>query len=145
MVVSIKRTGQLTCASSNEHTLGFAQMIKLPSCQLHQVPYSSFRSAEACWEGLGFKWCAVLTALWVLGCGTHSRLALKRPMMPRLSRRLKARAPMVPRKEGKAAWEISHVRREAMSASTASIWKWVPTTAQMWNSWWLWPGRGPDR
>lgn len=33
----------------------------------------------------------------------------------------------------------SQALRDPISASTASSWKWVPSTAQMWNSWWLWP------
>ncbi len=74
--------------------------------------------------------------------GFHSSGALKMPMMPRLRTRLMTSTPMVPRKEGIAPWATSHARRDVMSAITPSIWKWVPTTALTWKSWWLWPERG---
>lgn len=71
--------------------------------------------------------------------GFHSSGALKMPMMPRLRRRLMTSTPMVPRKEGIAPWAMSAALRDIMSAITPSIWKWVPTTALTWKSWWLWP------
>lgn len=69
----------------------------------------------------------------------HSSGALKIPIMPKLRTRLTASAPMVPRRDGAAPWSTSHAFRDAMSANTPCIWKWVPTTALMWKSWWLWP------
>lgn len=97
--------------------------LKLPETLCH---FSLHSQAEVC------GW----LELWH---GFHSNGALKMPMMPRLRTRLATSTPMVPRKEGPAPWARSHVRRDAMSAITPSIWKWVPTTALMWNSWWLWP------
>lgn len=71
--------------------------------------------------------------------GFHSSGALKMPMIPRLRTRLATNTPTVPRNEGIAPRAKSHARRDVMSAITPSIWKWVPTTALMWKSWWLWP------
>lgn len=77
--------------------------------------------------------------------GFQSSGALKMPIIPRLRTRLMASAPMVPRKDGIIPWFRSHVLRDVMSAITPSIWKWDPTTALTWKSWWLWPlGRKDD-
>lgn len=75
----------------------------------------------------------------------HSNKALKIPMMLRLRKRLRRSAPTVPRKEGTTPWATSTAFRDIMSVMTASIWKCVPTTALMWKSWWLWPGRQGQR
>lgn len=71
--------------------------------------------------------CAVL--------GVHSKVALKSPMMARLRTTPIETAPTEPRKEGMGVWAASQPRLELISARIASIWKWVPTTAQIWKSW----------
>lgn len=56
----------------------------------------------------------------------------------------RAAAPTVPKvwaKVGAGARAPSQAWRPQTSANTASSWKWVPTTAQMWNSWWLCPAK----
>ena len=84
--------------------------------------------------------CSLRSLAWLeLRQGFHSSGALKMPMTPRLRTRLRTSTPIVPSKEGSATWVKSVARRDIMSAITPSIWKWVPTTALTWKSWWLWP------
>lgn len=80
----------------------------------------------------------VVEDVWLKMCkGFHSNGALKMPMMHRLRKRPMNSAPTVPRKEGISPWARSAALRDIMSVITASIWKWVPTTALTWKSWWL--------
>lgn len=129
---------RLLMFSSNTHTL----------LKQTDSPHFSFGKCISCLCGHG-RWrtsahCSLRSHVGVCGWlelrhDFHSNGALKIPMMPRLRTRLTTSAPMVPRKEGIPPWATSHALRDIMSAITPSIWKWVPTTALTWKSWWLWP------
>lgn len=71
--------------------------------------------------------------------GIRSKEAVKAAMINRfpITARLKV-ATVAPRPRV-GSCTASQALRDPISASTASSWKWVPSTAQIWNSWWLWP------
>ena len=73
------------------------------------------------------------------GPGIRSKEAVKAAMINRfpITARLKV-ATVAPRPRV-GSCTASQALRDPISASTASSWKCVPSTAQIWNSWWLWP------
>lgn len=71
--------------------------------------------------------------------GARNREAVKAAMMSRFPATAKPSVATVPARPRGGACVASQAWRDSISASTASSWKWVPSTAQMWKSWWLWP------
>lgn len=71
--------------------------------------------------------------------GARNREAVKAAMMSRFPATAKPSVVTVPARPRGGACVASQAWRDSISASTASSWKWVPSTAQMWKSWWLWP------
>lgn len=71
--------------------------------------------------------------------GARNREAVKAVMMSRFPATTKPSVAIVPIRPRGRSCVASQARRDPISANTASSWKWVPSTAQMWNSWWLWP------
>lgn len=64
---------------------------------------------------------------------------MKAAMMSRFPATAKTSVATVPARPRVGSCVASQALRDPISASTASSWKWVPSTAQMWKSWWLWP------
>lgn len=64
---------------------------------------------------------------------------MKAAMMSRFPVTARPKVTTVPSRPRGGSCAASQARRDPISASTASSWKWVPSTAQMWKSWWLWP------
>ena len=89
-----------------------------------------------------FPWFAdYLVFLFRLNEGKR-RGRLKSVITVRFSTRLSSATPSVLAKLMGKECVRSQWRREAMSCSMASIWKWVPMMLHTWNSWWLWPLEG---
>lgn len=76
-----------------------------------------------------------------LARGDQSKVAVKKQMSMTFPNTEVAATPKVIANESVSEYELSQALRDNWSVSTASIWKWVPMTAQMWKSWWLWPAR----
>lgn len=71
--------------------------------------------------------------------GARNREAVKAAMMSRFPATAKPSVTTVPVRPRGGSCVASQAWRDSISASTASSWKWVPSTAQTWKSWWLWP------
>lgn len=71
--------------------------------------------------------------------GARGKAAVKAPMMATLPKKASPAVPKVPGRPGAGRRSCSQARREHTSQRMASSWKWVPSTAQMWKSWWLCP------